>query len=158
MKRSEPFSSTIAVVAVIASGAVAGLMYGVSLAAYADGNLPKEAWVRQQQAKDKVYGRVMPPVSVSTAVSLTGAAVLSRGRARRWFAAGALFAVTSNMLTVGKEVPLNKVIVSWDPESAPPNWTDVRAQWYSNHILRAVPAALSFGCAVLGLAQRGNQG
>ncbi len=157
MKHPEPLSSSTAVVAVITSGVVAGLMFGAGLGAYSDADLPAEAWILQQQAKDKVYARSMPPISFSTAGSLIGAAALSRGRARGWFAAGALLAVTSNILTVSKQVPLNKVIQSWEPEAAPPNWMDRRDQWFSNHILRMVPAVLGFGCAAIGLSQRGNE-
>ena len=84
MKRSESFSSTVAGVAVVSSGSIAGLMLGAGFAAYADKVLPQAAWIMQQQAKDKVYGRTMPPLSVTAAASLMGAAAFSGGHARVW--------------------------------------------------------------------------
>ena len=138
-------------------GSVAGLMLGATFAAEADHTLSQAAWIMQQQAKDKIYARTMPPLSITTATSLVGAAVLSSGHARRWFAAGAALAVASNLLTLKLEVPLNKTISSWDPEAPPPIWEDARKQWFSNHILRSVPAILAFGCAVVSLSRRGGR-
>ncbi len=157
MKQSEVLRSTVDVTAVVASGAVAGLMFGLGLAAYSDKELPEAAWILQQQAKNKVFGRTMPAVSVLMTASLVGAAAVSRRGARRWFAAGALLAIGSELLTRGKEVPLNQQISRWDAEAGPRDWEEVRDQWFFNHIVRSVPAILSFGCAAVGLS-RGSEG
>lgn len=154
MNRSELSSDVLAVGAVLTTGAVAGLMFGVGLAAYANKDLPEAAWIMQQQSRDKLFGRIMPSLSISTAISLIAAATLSRPRVRWWLVTGFLLAGTSNILTLTIEVPLNKKIAGWTPDAPPPGWKGARGQWLSNHIVRAIPAVLSFGCAAAGVSQR----
>ena len=153
MKHPSVFGAAAATGAVVASGAIAGLMFGVGIEALpANAVPPRPGFGTSKQATRCLDA--MPPVSTSTLLSLLAAAALSDGRGRRWYASAAALAVTTSAVTLVKEIPLNRKITSWDPEAAPHGWMAVRDQWFRNHLVRSVPAVLSFGCAVAGLFQR----
>jgi len=67
-------------------------------------------------------------------------------------AAFMLFVVTV-VVTVLTEVPIVKQIVTWQVETVPQNWRELRDRWASFHLLRVVPGlaalALYVAAAIL---------
>ena len=65
--------------------------------------------------------------SARSPVSLTLAAV-----------AFVLFLVTV-VVTMATEVPIVKRVITWQTESVPSNWRELRDRWVSFHLLRVIP-------------------
>ena len=120
---------SLAAFAVIAIGLLAGFMLGTGMESYTYRTLRQTSWVLQHQAMDGLFRRVMPIFFNVTVLALIGAAILSHGSARWFFAASALLGLLSIGVTVGIEVPMNRLISSWTAGSAPSNWMAIRNRW-----------------------------
>lgn len=143
--------NSVAVVATLGIGLLAGILVGTGLTGFTARGLPEAAWVMQFQLEDHLFARAMPPLMLGTLVALIAACLLARGHSRLLFGMAIVFMLLVLAVTVGFEVPLNKQIQAWTPGAAPPVWQDVRDVWLRRHLLRTIAALLAFLSALLGL-------
>ena len=64
--------------------------------------------------------------------------------------------VTSVLVAIRGNVPLNKLIKGWSVDELPRNWIAIRSQWLSYHHMRAWVNILSFGfllASLLGITE-----
>ncbi|WP_432974230.1 anthrone oxygenase family protein [Dactylosporangium sp. CA-233914] len=112
------------------------------------GRMPASAYVPYWQAMNADYGRVMPPLLLSTLGLVAAAGALSWGRG--WpFAltvAAAVLIVATIVLTVTRMEPLNHLADAWSADRVPADWEAVRRQWLTLHSVRTVVAVAAFGC------------
>jgi uncharacterized membrane protein len=139
--------------AVVMVGLVAGLMLGTGIEQHSLRALSASAWVTEHQVMDSWFRVIMPPYWNATAFVLIIAAFLSRGQARWLFGVAAALLIVSLMVTVRVEVPMNRAIAMWDPNTPPANWAQVRDHWLAFHRLRAASGTLAFVVATFGLIQ-----
>ena len=59
-----------------------------------------------------------------------------------------LFIVTV-AVTVLTEVPIVKHVVTWEVETVPTNWRELRDRWVSFHLLRVIPGVVALGLYVV---------
>ena len=138
-------------IALLLVGLYAGGLLFVVLAPSA-GRLPGPAYVRHWQALNTDYGRVMPPLLLTSVLALIIATTLSWHRDRLVFvlSAGALvLVVLTIVLTVAAMDPLNRLADSWDPDHLPHPWTEVRHRWAALHLVRTLLAVVAFACLTL---------
>ena len=142
------------VLAVFALGMLAGLMFGTGMEDYTFRSMPQGSWIEEHQAEDSLFRRVMPPVFLTTAVLAVAATLIAAPRARWWLAAAAGLAIFCMIFTIRAEVPLNRLIATWTPEAAPPEWSAIRAKWLANHLVRVIAGAVAFLSATVALARQ----
>jgi hypothetical protein len=58
-------------------------------------------------------------------------------------AAAFLLFVVTVVVTVLTEVPIVKQIVTWQVETVPQNWRELRDRWASFHLLRVIPGLVA---------------
>jgi hypothetical protein len=80
--------SSVAVLAVLAIGLLAGILLGTGMDQYAARDLPEESWTLWAHAGAKIFPRIMPWVFNITFLALLAAAVVNRGLARWSFGIG----------------------------------------------------------------------
>jgi len=133
-------------IALLLVGLYAGGLLFVVLAPSA-GRLPGSAYVRHWQALNTDYGRVMPPLLLTSVLALIITTALSGHRGALVFAlsAGALvLVVLTIVLTVAVMDPLNRLADSWDPDHLPARWPEVRHRWAALHLVRTLLAVAAF--------------
>jgi uncharacterized membrane protein len=138
-------------IALLLVGLYAGGVLFVVLAPSA-GRLPGPTYVRHWQALNNDYGRVMPPLLLTSVLALVIATALSWQRDRLVFvlSAGALvLVVLTIVLTVTTMEPLNRLADSWDPDHLPHTWPEVRHRWAALHLVRTLLAVVAFACITL---------
>lgn len=119
------------------------------------GQLPGPAYVRQWQALNTDYGRVMPPLLLTSVLALVATTVLSWHHGRFVLVLGAsalVLVVLTVVLTVVAMEPLNRIADSWDPDRLPVTWQQVRQSWASLHLVRTVLAVAAFACLTISQA------
>jgi len=146
-------AKSVALVATLGSGLLAGILVGTGMAEFTARGLPESSWVMRFQLEDRLFAKAMPPLMLGTLLALIAASLLARGNTRFALGISVLFLVFVLVVTVGFEVPLNKQILSWTPGSAPPTWQHVRDLWLQRHLLRTISSVLSFICALIASAR-----
>jgi hypothetical protein len=58
--------------------------------------------------------------------------------------------VVDTLLTVKGNLPINNIINSWEPGSAPTNWADYRAKWFAIFQYRQVSNIIGFLSLLVG--------
>ena len=140
--------NTLALIAPLGVGLLAGILVGTGMAQLTAQGLPESSWVMRFQLEDHLFAKAMPPLMLSTLLALIGVFVLSDGHARWWSGASIVFMLLVLAITIRFEVPLNKQIQSWTPGSVPPDWQRVRDLWLQRHLLRTIAGSLSFICSL----------
>ncbi len=136
---------------VLLVGLLAGLQWGTGMAQYTALSLPGPVWLLRHQAEDALFRNVMPTYMWVTLLSLIGAALLARGKARTLFAVAAVFALLQMVVTIAHEVPINRLVATWSPTSLPPEWDAIRHRWMLGHWIRTVLSFVAFLFATLAL-------
>lgn len=141
-------------VALLLVGLYVGGVLFVVLAPSA-GRLPGPAYVRQWQALNTDYGRVMPPLLLTGVLALIATAALSWHHGRLVFGLGTgalvLVGLTIVVTVVGIE-PLNRIADSWNPDQLPITWQQVRQRWAGLHLVRTILGVTAFACLTISQA------
>jgi uncharacterized membrane protein len=129
-------------VAVFLGGLLAGIFVGSGLVEHAVSSLPAISWVRYRQAKERVFGRVMPPMLFAAILASAIGAILTTHRAALGCATLLLVAVLAVTLKI--HLPLNHAIDAYLPEAPPDDWGTARTSWRRWHWVRTVLAVAAF--------------
>ena len=100
------------------------------------------------QMRDKTFRRVMPVFGLGTfGVVLAGTVVaLSPGTPQTiGMVATALMAIDI-VLTVTRQLPINRRIQTWTETAIPSDWARVRDRWASQHNVRTILALAAYAC------------
>ena len=127
-------------------GVLAGVFLGSSLVEHAMRHLSAANWIAFKQAKEAVFGPVMPPFfGVGSLVTIASAILLSPHLP---FAVAAAFLAGALAITVVVHLPLNKLFQSWSPTAYPIDWNAGRKRWRDWNWLRTLLALIAFGLIV----------
>jgi uncharacterized membrane protein len=140
---------------VLVVGLLAGLQWGTGMAQYTALSLPGPVWLLRHQAEDALFRQVMPGYMWVVLLSLAGAAILARGKARTFFALAAVFSLLQMIVTIAHEVPINRAVAHWSATNLPPEWDATRHSWMLGHWERTSLSFVAFFCATLGLRRSG---
>ncbi|MFD9963253.1 anthrone oxygenase family protein [Amycolatopsis sp. NPDC058986] len=134
----------LAVLALVGSGVVAGVLFAVALSVLpALFAMPVERYVYAHQLLGKRWDPAMPVIVLcSTAVDIA-LAVLADSGAAALFAVAAALLLAVSVVSHFCNVPINRVVKSLDPEHVPDDWWDPRPLWRRWHFLRTVLALLA---------------
>lgn len=129
-------------VLLLANGLAAGDMFCVAVGvAPLMLALPYGRYVELVQFLRPRYDPTMPILNGLTAVvDVVLAITTSSAAARVLFAAGAVLSVGVIVLSVAKAVPINRYVMSLDPDDRPTDWAqrDPRTQWRNWNLVRTV--------------------
>jgi len=131
----------------IAAIVVAGTLTGSELAVAVFfhpriSRLEDAVHIQAAQTLAKVLGIVMSfsyPLTFLLALAVTFVVHTTRGTPWWWlaFASTALFALIS-VYSLLLPVPINNQVASWQPDTVPANWRDLRRRWDLLHAIRVV--------------------
>ncbi|WP_216215917.1 anthrone oxygenase family protein [Amycolatopsis aidingensis] len=150
-------STVLIPVVLLASGLAAGVLLATQLGGWPLlRGLPAADYVRAHAFFSTRYDPWMPICLVTTFLGdLVLALSTGNGVARVFFAAAALLAVCTGVISVLKNVPVNRWVRTLDPDSLPRDFhrIDPRTGWGSWNRRRSVLGILAFGlnCAGLGV-------
>ena len=98
------------------------------------------------QGRDATAARVMPVLGASTLALVAVTAILSRSDTLA-FALGLIalaFFAGDMIITLTKNVPINKRVQRWAVEAPPADWASVRDRWERFHTFRSILAVTGF--------------
>jgi uncharacterized membrane protein len=149
-----PLILGVALVAVLTSGTVAGVLFSVARAvAPTFDALPGDRWVQVHQLLDPHFDPFMPRV---TKVTLAAAAVVTAlGRpwpAQLLFGAGLAASVGVALVSEVANVPMNRRVLAWRADDLPAEWPAVRERWKRANRLRTACAWAAFALYAAGTA------
>ena len=136
-------------------GLLAGLQWGTGMAQYTALSLPGPVWLLRHQAEDALFRQVMPGYMWAVLISLAGSAIFARGKARTFFALAAALALLQMIITITREVPINRIVATWSATNLPEEWDATRHSWMLGHWLRTGLSFVAFLLATLGLRRSG---
>ena len=136
----------IIVAVLFLEGLLAGLFLGSSLVEHAVRRLDATSWIAYKQAKEKLFGPVMPVLFGATLLGAILVAMLGR-QPPHMVAATLLAAVL--VITVRVHLPLNRLFEGWSPEIPPPGWSDARRRWRDWNWFRCALAVFAFAAALM---------
>lgn len=133
--------------ATLLEGLLAGVFVGSCMIEHAARILPAQHWIPYNQAKDALYGPVMP---VFFAVTLSASAVATCFKPAMHQSVATAFLLIAGIVTVCVNVPLNRTFRTWSSSDHPDGWADARRRWQVWNAVRCASAVSAFGVAVLG--------
>jgi uncharacterized membrane protein len=147
--------------AVLASGLVAGILFGDRMgASAARPELPASSFIIFQQIQNLRFARMMPfPMGISVMASMAWL-ILDLPRAGTpgflFVALGAVGVVAVVAITRVVNIPINDRLAGWDPAAPPPDLARIWARWEKAHTVRTVLAMLAFALDLAALVMAGN--
>lgn len=134
---------------VILTGLVAGIIFGIWIG-YNPQSLSSVAYVEQQQNAIRALNVLMPVLGLISIILTVAYAFLCRGDKlnRNLLFAAAVFLIASGVITRFGNQPINAVVITWDLDSIPDNWTELRDRWWTFHIMRTLSALTGFALIV----------
>ena len=139
------WKSILTLLSLVGSGLVAGGIAAVATAVVpAEGTLPPREYAQWHTPFAHHMDRYIPVVAVSTVLIGIVLAFLHKGRRERALVmAGALLIVLIAVISETGNVPLNRQIAAWGPETPLAETERVRERWRRLHLYRTVAALLS---------------
>ena len=127
-----------------------GAMVGIYLAVLVHDrrirDLTAEQYVAMHQMRDKTFAKVMPPVGLATLflIAIGTGLALSPGWPRMSGCVAVMCLVADIVITVCRQVPLNRRVQGWTAAAAPAEWSLARDVWTAQHHLRCLLALLAY--------------
>ncbi|MFF4739534.1 DUF1772 domain-containing protein [Streptomyces sp. NPDC001262] len=144
---------TLAVLVVVSSGVVAGVLFAVALSVLpALSAMPADRYVYAHQLLGRNWDPTMPLVVLGSTVADLVLAVAAPGSSRVPFTAGAVLLLAVSVVSHFCNVPINRRVKAVDPADIPHDWQDPRPLWRRWHLLRTVLAVLGAAANALALA------
>lgn len=142
--------------ALLANGVATGVMVSTVLGlAPLTLAVPYESYVRTIQFLWKRYDPFMPAThALACVLDLVLAFTAPTAAARALFGAAGVVLVVVMAISVVKNVPINRYVMSLDPLSQPPDWaqSDPRVRWRNWNLLRTALALLALVANVVAVA------
>ncbi len=135
-------------VTLLANGVAVGVMVSTVIGlAPMSLAVPYETYVRTVQFLWKRYDPLMPALNATACVlGLVLVAVVDDATARTLFGTAAALLLVVMAISVMKNVPINRYVMSLDPQHPPADWAraDPRVRWRNWNLLRTALAVLAF--------------
>jgi uncharacterized membrane protein len=127
-----------------------GSMFGI-LIGYNPASLSASAYVEQHQNAVRSLNTLFP---VMGAICIALAAVLAarsggHRRVRYLLVAAVLLMLVAALVTRFGNQPINAIVMTWSTQVQPPNWEQLRDQWWQWHVVRTIAAILALSSVVV---------
>lgn len=131
--------------ALLLCGLLVGTMFGIWFG-YNPQGISGPAYVEVQQQAITALNVPLPILGAVCVVLCLVCAYLGRDQPARLylFLAAAVLLVAAGVITRFLNQPINAVVMTWNPQSPPPEWVALRDQWWQWHTLRTVIAIVGF--------------
>jgi uncharacterized membrane protein len=130
---------------IIMAGLLAGIILGVWLG-YNPKTLSISTYVEQQQSVIKALNTLMPLLGLLTTILTLTSGFLQKNNKVIFITLliAALFLIISGLVTRLGNQPINSIVMTWNKENVPADWTELRDKWWSFHIIRTLTALVAF--------------
>lgn len=138
------------------SGIMAGILFGIWIG-YNPKHLSAPTYVEQLQSSIGALNTLMPILGL-IAIILTLIAAFMQKQNQTIFIIlliAAFFLIAGGLITKFGNQPINSIVMTWDNNHIPDNWTILRDKWWYLHTLRMLSTVISF-CLVAWSNIRGS--
>ena len=120
---------------------VTGTIFGIWIG-YNPKDLSASTFIEQQQNAILALNTLMPILGLITILlTLTSAFLLRKDKiAFSVLVVASVFLIISGLTTKFGNQPINSTVMTWDMNTPPNNWTELRNQWWIFHELRTLSA------------------
>ncbi|MDO8927509.1 MAG: DUF1772 domain-containing protein [Bacteroidota bacterium] len=120
---------------------VTGTIFGIWIG-YNPKDLSAPTFIEQQQNAILALNTLMPILGLITILlTLTSAFLLRKDKiAFSILVFASVFLIVSGLTTRFGNQPINSVVMTWDMNTPPNNWIELRNQWWFFHKLRTLTA------------------
>lgn len=127
-----------------------GTMFGIWVG-FNPSQLSAGTYVEQQQNAIRSLNTLLPALGAACIVLATALAVMSRSSPlRRNLLLGCIaLLVFSAVVTRLANQPINAMVITWSPQAPPPEWAQLRDQWWQWHIVRTSTAIIALAFAIM---------
>ena len=127
-------------------GLLVGTMFGIWVG-YSPLGLSATAYVEQQQNAIRSLNSLLPLMGAACIALAIWLAIVAKNDRRTCFlllaAVACLFVAA--VVTRFCNQPINAVVITWNAQNPPPQWTQFRSEWWYWHIVRTVAGIAGFG-------------
>ena len=120
---------------------VTGTIFGIWIG-YNPKDLSAPTFIEQQQNAILALNTLMPILGLITILLTLTSAFLQRKDkiAFSVLVVASVFLIVSGLTTKFGNQPINSIVMTWDMNTPPNNWTELRNQWWIFHELRTLSA------------------
>ena len=137
------------------AGLLTGTIFGVFLIMSPAG-LDAATYVIQQQNCIRGLNTIMPALGAATIALTLAAAFAASGDPLRM---NLLFAAAAGLIVAGLVTrflnqPLNAIVMTWNANSPPADWTTLRDTWWRWHLVRLALSLAAFSLVIAAVLRR----
>lgn len=120
---------------------VTGTIFGIWIG-YNPKDLSAPTFIEQQQNAILALNTLMPILGLITILLTLTSAFLQRKDkiAFSILVVASVFLIVSGLITKFGNQPINSIVMTWDMNTPPNNWTELRNQWWIFHEFRTLSA------------------
>lgn len=128
-----------------------GTMFGIWIG-YSPAGLSAATYVEQQQHTIRALNTLMPLLG-AVCIVLTMVLMLTKGNRSTRYLLGAsvLCLLIAGVVTRFGNQPINSLVMTWNPQAPPANWTEFRDQWWQWHVVRTVAGMAALCLLILAM-------
>jgi len=118
---------------------VTGIIFGIWIG-YNPKDLSASTFIEQQQNAILALNTLMPILGLITILLTLTSAFLQRKDKVAFLVllVASAFLIVSGLTTRFGNQPINSIVMTWDMNNPPNNWTELRNQWWIFHELRTL--------------------
>ena len=126
---------------IIMAALVTGTIFGIWIG-YNPKDLSASTFIEQQQNAILALNTLMPILGLITILLTLTSAFLQRKDKVAFLVllVASAFLIVSGLTTRFGNQPINSIVMTWDMNNPPNNWTELRNQWWIFHELRTLSA------------------
>ncbi len=134
---------------------LAGISVGIWMG-FDPASFSATTYVEQQQHLLRALNvPMLALVGVTTVLTLLSAYLQRKDRSTAvLLLLAAAFFISCMFITRLGNVPVQRQILQWSPDAMPGNWTVLRDQWWSFHIMRAIVEMIALALVVWSVVQK----
>jgi len=142
-------ANVIRFVLLLILGLLVGTMFGI-WSGFNPLSLSAGAYVEQQQNAIRSLNTLLPLMGAACIALAVWLAVLARNEPRtRWLLIATVAClVVAAVVTRFFNQPINAVVIAWNAQSPPPEWVQLRIEWWRWHIVRTAAGIAGFAFAL----------
>jgi archaellum biogenesis protein FlaJ (TadC family) len=124
---------------IIVAGLLAGVSFGIWIGFNPSGLSPS-TYIEQQQNMLQSLRTLMVSLVVLATIITILSAYLQKHDKRAFISLifAAVFFIACILITRFGNKPIDDIVITWTKDTIPNNWTELRDNWWSFHILRTV--------------------
>jgi uncharacterized membrane protein len=148
----------IRILNVFIAALLGGALFG-SWMGYNPEGLSAGAYLEQQQQAIKSLNTLMPAMGLITIILTLIAAFYQRKQSLRLILllVAASLLIISALITKFGNQPINAIVITWEKNDMPDEWTSLRDKWWSLHILRCLASITALLLIVIASVRRSPQ-